>query len=155
MGGGAPMKVILLENVDKVGKAGDHVEVADGFGRNFLLPKRKAVLATSSHVKSLDHLLRQNSGREERLRAAADSVAARIAEVSCVIRRQAGEQDRLFGSVTNQDVAAALGAQGVEVDRRKILLQEPIKALGSYTIQIRLHPEVVAELTVSVEREEG
>jgi large subunit ribosomal protein L9 len=146
------MKVILLEQVEKLGRPGDQVEVADGYARNFLIPKRKAVAATPAHVKSLDHLLRQNKGQEDRLRHAAGAMAARIAEASCVIKRQAGEQEKLFGSVTNQDIAAALGARGVDVDRRKILLQEPIKVLGSYTIPIRLHPEVVAELRLTVER---
>jgi len=126
--------------------------VADGYARNFLIPKRKAVAATPAHVKSLDHLLRQNKGQEDRLRHAAEAMAARIAEASCVIKRQAGEHEKLFGSVTNQDIAAALGARGLDVDRRKILLQEPIKVLGSYTIPIRLHPEVVAELRLTVER---
>ena len=146
------MKVILLEQVEKLGGPGDQVEVADGYARNFLIPKRKAVAATTAHVKSLDHLLRQNKGRKDRLRQAAESMAARIAEASCVIKRQAGEHEKLFGSVTNQDIAAALGARGLDVDRRKILLQEPIKVLGSYTIPIRLHPEVVAELRLTVER---
>jgi large subunit ribosomal protein L9 len=146
------MKVILLEQVEKLGGPGDQVEVADGYARNFLIPKRKAVAATPAHVKSLDHLLRQNKGQEDRLRHAAGAMAARIAEASCVIKRQAGEQEKLFGSVTNQDIAAALGARGLDVDRRKILLQEPIKVLGSYTIPIRLHPEVVAELRLTVER---
>ena len=146
------MKVILLEQVEKLGRPGDQVEVADGYARNFLIPKRKAVAATTAHVKSLDHLLRQNKGQEDRLRHAAGAMAARIAEASCVIKRQAGEQEKLFGSVTNQDIAAALGARGLDVDRRKILLQEPIKVLGSYTIPIRLHPEVVAELRLTVER---
>lgn len=146
------MKVILLEQVEKLGGPGDQVEVADGYARNFLIPKRKAVAATTAHVKSLDHLLRQNKGQEDRLRQAAGAMAARIAEASCVIKRQAGEHEKLFGSVTNQDIAAALGARGLDVDRRKILLQEPIKVLGSYTIPIRLHPEVVAELRLTVER---
>ena len=146
------MKVILLEQVEKLGRPGDQVEVADGYARNFLIPKRKAVAATPAHVKSLDHLLRQNKGQEDRLRHAAGAMAARIAEASCVIKRQAGEQEKLFGSVTNQDIVAALGARGLDVDRRKILLQEPIKVLGSYTIPIRLHPEVVAELRLTVER---
>lgn len=146
------MKVILLEQVEKLGRPGDQVEVADGYARNFLIPKRKAVAATPAHVKSLDDLLRQNKGQEDRLRHAAGAMAARIAEASCVIKRQAGEQEKLFGSVTNQDIAAALGARGLDVDRRKILLQEPIKVLGSYTIPIRLHPEVVAELRLTVER---
>lgn len=146
------MKVILLEQVEKLGRPGDQVEVADGYARNFLIPKRKAVAATPAHVKSLDHLLRQNKGQEDRLRHAAEAMVARIAEASCVIKRKAGEHEKLFGSVTNQDIAAALGARGLDVDRRKILLQEPIKVLGSYTIPIRLHPEVVAELRLTVER---
>ena len=146
------MKIVLLEQVEKLGRPGDQVDVADGYARNFLIPKRKAVAATPAHVKSLDHLLRQNKGQEDRLRHAAGAMAARIAEASCVIKRQAGEHEKLFGSVTNQDIAAALGARGLDVDRRKILLQEPIKVLGSYTISIRLHPEVVAELKLTVER---
>lgn len=149
------IKLILLERVEKVGSAGDQVEVADGFARNFLIPQRKAVAATSANIKSLDHLLRQNTGREERLRHAAETMAGRITALHCVIKRRGGELDRLFGSVTNQDICAALATQGLEVDRRKILLQEPIKALGSYTIPIRLHPEVVAELRLTVEHAEG
>jgi large subunit ribosomal protein L9 len=148
------MKIVLLERVEKVGSAGDQVEVADGFARNFLIPKRKAVAATSANKKSLNHLLRQNTARGERLRRTAETMAGRIAELRCVIARRAGEQDRLFGAVTNQDICAALAAQGLEMDRRKILLQEPIKALGSYTIPIRLHPEVVAELRLTVEHAE-
>ena len=149
------MKIVLLERVEKVGSAGDQVEVADGYARNFLIPKRKAVAATSANTKSLDHLLRQNTAREERLRRTAETMAGRIAELHCVIARRAGEQDRLFGAVTNQDICAALAAQGLEMDRRKILLQEPIKALGSYTVPIRLHPEVVAELRLTVEHAAG
>lgn len=148
------MKIVLLERVEKVGSPGDQVEVADGYARNFLIPTRKAVVATSGNMKSLNHLVRQNAEREERLRRAAEMTAGRIAELHCVIARRAGEQDRLFGAVTNQDVCVALAAQGVEMDRRKIVLQEPIKALGSYTIPIRLHPEIVGELRLTVEREE-
>jgi large subunit ribosomal protein L9 len=149
------MKVILLEEVDKLGRAGDQVEVADGYARNYLLPTRKAVAATRAHLKSLDHLLRQNRRREDRLLEVARGTASRIAEAVVRIGRRAGEQDKLFGSVTNQDIAQALAAQGLEVDRKKILLEEPIKALGRYTVPVRLHRDVVAELTVVVEREEG
>ena len=149
------MKLILLERVEKVGSAGDQVEVADGFARNFLIPQRKAVAATSANIKSLDHLLRQNTGREEGLRRAAETMADRITGFHCVLKRRGGEQDRLFGSVTNHDIYGALATHGLEVDRRKILLQEPIKALGSYTISIRLHPEVVAELKLTVEHAES
>lgn len=146
------MKVVLLEQVEKVGSAGDQIEVAAGFARNFLIPARKAVAATPANIKSLDHLLRQNKEREGRLRHAAETMAGRIAESHCTIARRAGEQGRLFGAVTNQDICSVLATQGLEVDRRKILLKEPIKALGSYTIPIRLHPEVVAELRLTVEQ---
>ncbi|HWQ70162.1 MAG TPA: 50S ribosomal protein L9 [Patescibacteria group bacterium] len=149
------MKIVLLEQVEKVGSAGDQVEVADGYARNFLIPTRKAVVATSANIKSLDHLIRRNTEREERVRRTAEMTAGRIAELHCTIARRAGEQDRLFGAVTNQDICVALAAQGLEMDRRKILLQDPIKALGSFSIPIRLHPEVVAELRLTVEREEG
>ena len=149
------MKIVLLEQVEKVGSIGEQVEVADGYARNFLIPKRKAVAATPANIKSLNHLIRQNTEREARGRRAAEATAGRIAELHCVIARRAGEQGRLFGAVTNQDIDAALIAQGVEIDRRKILLEEPIKALGSYTIPIRLHPEVVAELRLTVEHGEG
>ncbi len=149
------MKIVLLEQVEKVGSAGDQVEVADGYARNFLIPTRKAVAATSANIKSLNHLIRQNTEREDRVRRAAETTAGRIAELHCTIARRAGEQDRLFGAVTNQDICAALAAQGLEMDRRMILLQDPIKALGSYSIPIRLHAEVVAELRLTVEREEG
>ena len=149
------MKIVLLEQVEKVGSAGDQVEVADGFARNFLIPTRMAVAATSANIKSLNHLLRQNREGEEKLRSMAETMAGRIAELHCVLARRAGEQGRLFGAVTNQDICAALATQGLEVDRRKILLHEPIKTLGSYTIPIRLHPEVVAELRLAVEHAEG
>jgi large subunit ribosomal protein L9 len=146
------MKVILLQEVEKLGRAGDEVEVADGYARNFLIPARKAVAATAAHVKSLNDLIRQSKGRQDRLRQAAETLAGRIADARCVITRQAGEQDKLFGSVTNLDIGAALAELGIEVDRKRILLGEPIKALGSYTVPVRLHPQVVAEVRVSVER---
>ena len=149
------MKIILLQEVEKVGRAGDQVEVADGYARNYLIPKGKAMAATPAHLKSLDNLLRQTKGRVERLRHAAETTAASLARAHCVIKRKAGEQDKLFGSVTSLDIASALAAQGLEVDRRRILLPGPIRALGSYTIPVRLHPEVVAELRLTVERAEG
>jgi len=148
------LKIILLQEVEKLGRAGDEVEVADGYARNYLIPARKAVPASPAHIKSLNDLVRQSRGRQDRLRQVAEALAARIAEARCVIRRQAGEQDKLFGSVTNLDVGAALTDLGIEVDRKRIVLHEPIKALGSFTVPIRLHPQVVAKLTLNVERQE-
>jgi large subunit ribosomal protein L9 len=149
------MKVMLLQDLEKVGRAGDQVVVADGYARNFLIPKRKAVPATASNIRSLDHLLRQGTRRDARLRRGAETLASRLAAVSCVIARPSGEQGRLFGSVTNLDIAEALAEQGLPVDRKKIRLREPIKALGTYAVAVRLHPEVVAELRVSVEHAGG
>ncbi|MGH7369561.1 MAG: 50S ribosomal protein L9 [Candidatus Methylomirabilaceae bacterium] len=148
------MKIILLQEVEKLGRAGEQVEVADGYARNFLIPARKAVAATPAHAKSLNDLVRQNKGRQDRLRQAAEELAGRITGARCVVKRRAGEQEKLFGSVTNLDIAAALADLGIEVDRRKILLDEPIKALGNYTVQVRLHPQVVADLRLNVERRE-
>jgi large subunit ribosomal protein L9 len=146
------MRVILLTDVDRLGKAGQEVEVAAGYARNFLLPQRWAAVATAGNLRALQGLQSQARKREGRLRQQAEELARKIAGVRCTIARRAGELDKLYGSVTNQDIAEALGAQGIVVDRRRILLAEPIKVLGDSTVPVRLHPEVSAELQVSVVR---
>lgn len=147
------MRVILMADVARLGRAGEQVEVADGYARNYLLPRRLAVAATPGAVRSIGQLQAQGANREARARQQAGKVAEQIAATTCSLARAAGEQDRLFGSVTNLDISEALEAQGIRVDRRRILLEEPIKALGTYRIPVRLHPEVTAELTVVVARE--
>jgi large subunit ribosomal protein L9 len=144
------MRVILLTDVDRLGKAGQEVQVADGYGRNYLLPQRLAVPASGG--KALHALQAQAKRREGRQREQAEEVARKLGGIRCTIARRAGEQDKLYGSVTNQDIAEALAGQGVVVDRKRILLEEPIKVLGDYAVPIRLHAEVTAQATISVVR---
>jgi large subunit ribosomal protein L9 len=147
------MKVILLDDVSKVGRRGEVKEVSDGFARNFLLPKKLALSATSGNLKNLDHIARQQDAKAGRIKADADSLRARIEALTCEERRQASEEGKLFGSVTPQDIVDFLGRHGVTVERRRVLLDEPIKALGEVTVPIRLHPEVTAQLKVTVIRD--
>ena len=146
------MRVILLTDVDRVGTAGQEVAVAAGYARNFLLPQRLAVEASAGTLKALQGLQAQAKKREGRVRQQAEELARKIATIRCAIARRAGEQDKLYGSVTNLDIAEALAGQGIVVDRRRILLGEPIKVLGEYTVPVRLHQEVTAQAQVAVVR---
>ncbi len=146
------MRVILLTDVDRLGTSGQEVEVAAGYARNFLLPQRLAAAATPGNLRALQGLQGQVKKREGRLRTQAEELAHKIAGVRCTIARRASEQEKLYGSVTNQDVAEALAGQGIVVDRKRIALEEPIKVLGEYTVAVRLHPEVTAQAQVSVVR---
>lgn len=170
------MKVILMQKVERLGESGQQVEVADGYARNFLLPKQLAVPATSGHVRSLGQLKAQSKNREERVKREANTLAERLTSVHISLKRRAGGEEgpgpveapapdsppseapvprpaRLFGSVTSQDISDALAAQGVRVEKKQILLAEPIKTLGVHRVPVRLHAEVETELTVTVERE--
>ena len=146
------MRVILLTDVDRLGVAGQEVAVAAGYGRNFLLPQRLAVPASGGNLKALRALQSQAGRREGRQREQAEELARKVGGARCAIARRAGEQEKLYGSVTTQDIAEALAAQGIVVDRKRILLEEPIKVLGDYAVSIRLHPEVTAQAQVSVVR---
>jgi len=146
------MRVILLTDVDRLGVAGQEVAVAAGYGRNFLLPQRLAVPASGGNLKALRALQSQARRREGRQREQAEELARKVGGARCAIARRAGEQEKLYGSVTTQDIAEALAAQGIVVDRKRILLEEPIKVLGDYAVSIRLHPEVTAQAQVSVVR---
>ena len=144
------MKVILTEDIPSLGKIGDVIQVADGYGRNFLIPQGKAILATSQSVKKFEHqkqLLKQKAGKDKK---EAEKLARKLEEVSCTIAMAAGEGDKLFGAVTSLDIEAALKNEGVAVDRKKILLEEPIKSLGIYTVPIKLNPGITAKLKVWV-----
>lgn len=147
------MKVVLREDVDKLGKRGEVVRVADGYGRNFLLPKRLALPATAGNLKQVELEHRRRVVRGAREKDEAEELAGRLARVSCTVARKVGENETLYGSVTNADVAAFLEKEGLPIDKRKILLEEPIKALGIYTVPVRLHPEVTAEIKVWVVKE--
>ena len=147
------MKVILLDDVTTVGRRGEVRDVSDGYARNFLLPKRLAMPATAGNFKNLDHIRTQQDAKADRIRSQAESVRARIEALVCEERRQASEEGKLFGSVTAQDLVDFLEGQGVKVERRRVLLDEPIKALGETAVTVRLHPEVTAQLRVNVLRD--
>ncbi|HZO38215.1 MAG TPA: 50S ribosomal protein L9 [Methylomirabilota bacterium] len=147
------MKVILLDDVSKVGHRGEVRDVSDGYARNFLIPKKLALSATAGNLKNLEHIKRQQDAKADRVKADAESLRTKIEALVYEERRQASEEGKLFGSVTSQDIADFLGTRGVPMDRRRITLDEPIKALGEHSVSMRLHPEVVAQLRVNVVRE--
>ncbi len=147
------MKVILLDDIAKVGRRGEVRDVSDGYARNFLIPKKLALSATEGNLTNLEHIKKQQDAKASRVRADADALRARIESLVYEERRQASEEGKLFGSVTAQDVVDFLAAQGVKIERRRVQLEEPIKALGEAGVAIRLHPEVTAHLKVNVVRE--
>jgi len=181
------MKVILMQKVERLGDPGQQVDVAEGYARNFLLPKNLAVVATPGRMRSLAQLTAQARNREDRSKQEATALAERLAAVQLTFTRRATDEvspeapaalapaaeavapegvlavapappaapavPRLFGSVTSHDLSEALAAQGLTVDKKKIHLPEPIKTLGAHKVPVRLHADVLAELTVTVERE--
>jgi len=147
------MKVIMLDDVAKVGRRGEVREVSDGFARNYLLPKKLALSATAGNLKNLEHLKTQQEAKADRIKAGAEALRGRIEALVYEERRQASEEGRLFGSVTSQDIVDFLAGQGVTVERRRIALDEPIKALGETSVTVRLHHDVTAQLKVNVVRE--
>ncbi|MBI4537026.1 MAG: 50S ribosomal protein L9 [candidate division NC10 bacterium] len=182
------MKVILMQKVERLGEPGQQVDVAEGYARNFLLPRKLAVEASAGHLKSLAQLTAQAKNREDRAKQEAGAIAGQLRGIELTLKRRASEEAvgapsqapaavpaeavpeapagaeapapavaekvaRLFGSVTSQDLSEALAARGISVDKKKILLEEPIKTLGRHQIGVRLHAEVTAEFTVVVERE--
>jgi large subunit ribosomal protein L9 len=147
------VQVLLREDLDNLGRKGDVVRVATGYARNYLLPKRLAVMVTTANVKLIEQEQKALQVRSDRDKLTAEELGRRIAEVSCTIVKKVGENETLYGSVTTQDLGAVLEKEGIEVDRRRILLNEPIKALGVYTVPIRIHPEVTADLKVWVVKE--
>ena len=147
------MKVILLDDVAKVGRRGEVRDVSDGYARNFLLPKKLALAATHGNLKGLDHIKKQQEAKASRIKTDADGLRERIEALVYEERRQASEEGKLFGSVTAQDVVDFLERHQVKMERRRVHLDEPIKALGESVVAIRLHPEVSAQLRVHVVRE--
>jgi large subunit ribosomal protein L9 len=144
------MKLILREDVPNVGKSGDLVTVKPGFGRNYLLPRKLAVMANDTNVKALEHERAVITARQAKLKAGASEQAKKLEGTEIKITRKVGEQDKLYGSVTALDIAEALAAKGVKIDRRTLHLPEPIKTVGTHEVEIRLHREVVAKLKVEV-----
>jgi large subunit ribosomal protein L9 len=149
------MEVILREHVDNVGRRGEVVKVADGYARNYLLPRKLALLATEGNKKQIEREKVKFEAKETEERGAADAIAQRMANVEIEIPRKVGETEALYGSVTTADVAEALAARGFEIDRRKVQLHEPIKKLGEFDVPVKLHRDVVAHLKVRVVAEGG
>ena len=147
------MEVILKKSVEGLGVPGDVLKVADGYARNYLLPMQLAVHATERNRRFLEHQKRVIDQQESKDKERAREIAAQITGVTCTLTRRAGENDRLFGSVTSMDVAEALRAEGFELERRFLELAEPIRELGVFMVPVKLHTDVVVELRVVVERE--
>jgi large subunit ribosomal protein L9 len=148
------MEVILREEIEKLGRRGDVVKVASGYARNYLLPKRLAVAATDSNKKIVEQEKQAYLRRESKEIGDASDLAKMMASVEVTIAQKAGDNDQLFGSVTAQDITAALERAGYTIDRRKVNLEEPIKSLGDYKVTVKLHREVSVELPVHVIKEE-
>ena len=147
------MEIILREDFETLGKAGEVVSVKDGYARNFLIPKGIAYLANESNKKRYENDVKQQAWRLNRDKKLAEELAVKLENVSCTISVQVGEEDKMFGSVTSQNIAESLATQGFEVDKRKILLEDPIKSLGIYSVPIKLHAEVEATVKVWVVKE--
>ena len=147
------MKVILKQDVEKLGKTGDVVKVAPGYGRNYLLPKRIAVEATAGNLKIMEIDRLAAARRDQREKGAANLVARELVKIVVTIRRKAGEGGTLYGSVTALDVADFLTSHKIDIDKRKIQLEDPIKSIGEFSVPVRLHREVTVPIKVIVEAE--
>lgn len=148
------MKVILKENIESLGVIGDIVKVAPGYARNYLLPKGFAIEATMKNAKALDHTKRQLQYKKNKELEGAKQLVAKIEGLSLSIAHQAGEEGKLFGAVTNMELAEKLKEAGIEIDRKKVVLAEPIKHVGEFTATVKVHPELSATLKVVVTKSE-
>ncbi len=144
------MKVILTKDMDNLGKAGALVEVKTGYGRNYLLPRQLAVLATAKNVRQLDHAKSGILARAAKEKANLDAMAKKLSSVEVRFTRKVGEQNKLFGSVTSKDVHEQLVAQGYPVERKQIHLAEPLKDLGTHEVEVKLHSEIAAKVKVTI-----
>ena len=147
------MKILLREDVPSLGTKGDIVDVAAGYARNFLIPRKLAFAATSSYLKIYEEEQKQKQIRANKEKRLAEKMAQDLEKVSCTATVAVGEEDGVFGSVTAQNIAESLKEKGFDIDRRKIILEEPLKALGVYTVAIKLHPEVETTVNVWVVKE--
>jgi large subunit ribosomal protein L9 len=148
------IELILKQDVEHLGRRGDIVKVAPGYARNYLLPRNLALAVTDANRRVVEHEKKMAVVREAEEKSAAQSLADRIAQAECVIARKVGETETLYGSVTAADIAEALAAQGIEIDRRKIQLDEPLKHLGEHSVPVKLYREVLAHVRVQVVKDE-
>ncbi len=149
------MEVILKEDVEKLGHRGEIVKVAEGYGRNFLLPRKLAIEASRANKAVIDQMKAAAVRKSAKEKTSAEGLAQQLNDVQLAFERKVGEKDHLFGSVTSADIASALEAKGFNVDRRKIHLDDPLKSLGEFHVPIKLHREVTAHVKVTVNREGG
>ena len=147
------MEVILREHVDNLGRRGDVVKVAAGYARNYLLPRKLALPVTDANKKQIERERKNAEVRELEEKTQAEAFAKRLTETDISIGRRVGENDTLYGSVTSADIAHALTAKGFEIDKRKITLPDPLKALGEFTVPVKIHREVTAQVKVNVVKE--
>jgi len=147
------MKVILTEEIEAIGQPGDLLTVKDGYARNYLLPNNKAVQATTQNMKQLEHQKRFVGEKLNKIKSEAEKLAKKFDHTSCTITKPAGEEDKLFGSVTSADIYESLKNEGIEIDKKKISLDAPLKELGIFNIPVKLHPEITATLKVWVVKE--
>ena len=148
------MKVILKEDIPRLGTMGETVQVAPGYGRNYLIPQGKAALATSKNFKELEHQRQLILRKAELIRKDAESFAEKFRGLTLTLARKVGEEDKIYGSVSVSDISQALEEAGVEIERKLIKLDEPIKSLGEFQVPVKVHADVTAEITVQVVKEE-
>ena len=144
------MKVILNENIETLGHIGDIVKVAPGYARNYLLPKKLAIVATDKNAKALEHTKRQMAYKKNKALESAKILGAKLEALSIVLSHKAGEEGKLFGAVTNMDIAVFLKANGFDIDRKSIVLADAIKHTGEFSATLKIHPEVTATLKITV-----
>jgi large subunit ribosomal protein L9 len=144
------MKVILKDDVKNVGNMGQILDVADGFARNYLVPRGLAVEANTKNIKSLEHEKRNIQEKAKKIKNQAQDLSDRLSTMTLVLKYKAGEEGKLFGSVTTMDIAEQLKNEGIEIDKKKIVLDEPIKRVGSYPVQIKLHSDVLTQINIQV-----
>ena len=149
------MEVILREHVDNLGRRGDVVKVAPGYARNYLLPRKLALEVTAGNKKIIDRERKVAEAREAEEKQTAEALASRLSQAEISIARRVGETDQLYGSVTSADIAEALAARGLEIEKRKIHLDEPLKSIGEFTVPVRLHRDVTANLKVAVVKQDA
>jgi large subunit ribosomal protein L9 len=153
--GAIRMEVILLEAVDGLGSRGDRVQVARGFARNYLVPRKLAILATSAGARMFEDQEHARRNRADKERRVAELQGAKMKDVSVTLHAQVGEDEKLFGSITTSDIADALQAQGFSIDKRQVLLEEPLKVLGVYRVEVKLYQDVTAAIKVWVAKQEA
>lgn len=144
------LKVILRENIEALGKIGDIVRVSEGYARNFLLPRNLALIADDKNTAAVEHHKKEMERKRQKTAKEAEDLASKLRKVACTISRKVGDQEKLFGSVTASDVAQVLATQGYKIDRKQIHLADPIKAVGVFSVSVKLHPDVTANVKVSV-----